>query len=73
LFVVCFAIFFSTSLTQAAVFAVLFVGGFWLVGLFVEHPVPTANWIAGFVAFIVTFAYYAVQVPDKFVRQECVQ
>jgi hypothetical protein len=46
-------------------FAVLFVGGFWLIGLFVEHPVPVANWITGFVAFIVTFTYYAVQVPDK--------
>jgi uncharacterized protein with PQ loop repeat len=57
--------FFGTALTQAALFAVLFVGGFWLIGLFVEHPVPVANWITGFVAFIVTFTYYAVQVPDK--------
>jgi hypothetical protein len=59
------AIFFGKALTQAALFAVLFVGGFWLVGLFVEHPVPTGNWIAGFIAFIVTFAYCAIQVPDK--------
>jgi hypothetical protein len=59
------ASFFGTALTQAVLFAVLFVSGFWLVGLFVEHPVPVANWIAGFVAFIVTFAYYAVQVPDR--------
>jgi hypothetical protein len=59
------AIFFGTALTQAVLFAFLFVGGFWLVGLFVEHPVPTANWFAGFVAFIVTFAYCAIQVPDK--------
>jgi hypothetical protein len=59
------AFFFGTALTQAALFAVLFVGGFWLVGRFVEHPVPTENWIAGFITFIVTFAYYATQVPDK--------
>jgi hypothetical protein len=58
-------IFFGKALTQAALFAVLFVGGFWLVGLFIEHPVPVANWIAGFVAFTVTFAYCAIQVPDK--------
>jgi hypothetical protein len=59
------ASFFGTALAQAVLFAVLFVGGFWLVGLFIEHPIPTANWIAGFVAFIVTFAYCAIQVPDK--------
>jgi hypothetical protein len=59
------AIFFSTALTQAVVFAALFVGGFWLVDLFIDHPVSDTNWIAGFVGFVVTFVYCLVQVPDK--------
>jgi hypothetical protein len=59
------AIFFSTALTQAAVFAVLLVGGFWLIGWYVGQPVWDANWTAGLVAFVITFIYCAIQVPNK--------
>jgi hypothetical protein len=54
------AIFFSSALTQAAVFAVLLVG--W-VGLLVGYG--NVNWTAGSVAFVVSFIYWAIQVPNK--------
>jgi len=59
------AIFFATALTQALVFALLFAGGFLLVALFVEPPAWNAHWIAGLVAFAISFIYCAMQVPDK--------
>ena len=36
-----------------------------MVALFIEPPAWDANWIAGLVAFVVTFIYCAMQVPDK--------
>ena len=54
------AIFFSSALTRAVVFAVLLAG--W-VGLLVGFG--NVNWVAGSVAFVVSFIYSAIQVPNK--------
>jgi hypothetical protein len=54
------AIFFSSALTQAAVFGVLLVG--W-VGFLVGYG--NISWVAGSVAFVVSFIYSAIQVPNK--------
>jgi hypothetical protein len=56
-------IFFATALTQAVLFAALLVGGFWLIGWYVE--LWNANWTAGSVAFVLTFIYCAIQVPNN--------
>jgi hypothetical protein len=58
------AIFFASSLTQAVVFAVLLVGGFWLIDLYIPHP-SNADLIAALVAFAFCFVYCLAQVPNK--------
>src|SRR5215469_3789554 len=55
------AIFFATSLTQALVFAILLVGGFWLIDLYPSNADLAAS--AG--AFVCYFVYCVLQVPDK--------
>jgi len=56
--------FLGTTLIEAALFAIVLITGFLLVVLFIE-PAWDANWIAGLVAFIISFVYCALQVPDK--------
>jgi len=57
--------FLGTTLIEAALFAIVLITGFWLVVLFIEPPAWDANWIAGLVAFTISFVYCALQVPDK--------
>src|SRR6516164_8470021 len=58
------AIFFATSLTQAVVFAILLVGGFWLIDLYIPYP-SNADLAAAAGAFVCYFVYCVLQVPDK--------
>jgi len=53
---------FTTSLAQAMLFGVLFIGGFWLFTAYVR---PDVNWTACVVAFSFSFVYCVVQMPDK--------
>ena len=48
------AIFFATSLTQAVVFAILLVGGFWLIDLYIPYP-SNADLAAAAGAFVCYF------------------
>jgi hypothetical protein len=56
--------FFAASLTQAVVFAVLLVGGFWLIDLYVPY-LSNADLAAAAGAFVCYFVYCLRQVPDK--------
>ena len=56
---------FAAALAQTLMFAGLFGGGFALIAIYF-HPLGwTANMIAGFIAFVLTFIYCFIQVPDK--------
>jgi hypothetical protein len=58
---------FAAAIAQALLFAALFVGGFVLVAIYFRPSEWSAATIAGFIAFVLTFAYCFIQVPDRIV------
>jgi hypothetical protein len=58
---------FAAAITQAVLFAIFLIGGFWLIASYthIGHAVWNMNYTAGLVAFVISFIYCFVQVPDK--------
>lgn len=65
---------FVAAIAQVVLFGVLFVGGFWLIVSFTQAQFSqwNMNWIAGLVAFLISFTYCIIQVPAKiYVARSC--
>ena len=56
---------FAAAVAQASLFGALFVGGFFLIAEYFQPSGWTINMSAGFVAFVLTFVYCFIQVPDR--------
>ena len=58
---------FAANITLAGLFAVFLLGGFWLIASYtpLDHAGWNLNYTGGLVAFVISFIYCFIQVPDK--------